>query len=614
MPTELAAQPHFQRRLGLFDSTMLVAGAMIGSGIFIVSADIARSVGSSGWLMTVWIISGVMTLLGALSYAELAAMMPKAGGQYVYLREAYSPMWGFLYGWTGFVVIQTGTIAAVGVAFAKFLGVLVPELGPQNILYRVDGLDIDIGMTIPWLGEHGERLSFYKRSEFTISAGQIIGVAVVVFLTYLNTKGVREGKIVQNIFTVAKTLALILLIVAGLTIAFSPQAVDINQANVWDGIRSTADYQKTTAFAPEPIAIVLILSGALVGALFSSDAWNNVTFTAGEVNNPRRTLPWSLALGVGGVVTLYALANVAYLCVLPVQGDPYATQANNVKLAALRADVAEAEAEAASWQARTERARLDLMAARKELKAAPAEKKESLEAEVKLREETIAQATKLDNAARARAKSHQKESDDILRDAPFARGIDAARDDRVGTAVLERVSPRLGVSLMAIAIMVSTFGCLNGLILMGARLFYAMARDRLFFRSVGSLNKQGVPAVGLVLQCVWASLLIFSGSYNELLDYVIFAVLFFYALTTFGLFILRRKRPDAERPYKAIGYPVLPAFYILLCATVCLGLLIIRPVYSWPSFLLLLLGIPVYFLWPGKDASQRPDAFASTEE
>jgi APA family basic amino acid/polyamine antiporter len=490
---------HFQQRLGLFDSTMLVAGAMIGSGIFIVSAEIARDLGSAGWLLAVWVVTGIITIAGALSYAELAAMMPHAGGQYVYLREAYSPLWGFLYGWTLFLVIQTGTIAAVGVSFAKYLGVLVPELGTKK----------EAGAWIlPLFGD------------FYISAGQGVAVVVVAFLTFLNCLGVQEGKWTQNIFTVAKTLALALLIILGLTVAANPKAIEANTSDLWAGAWETKRVHDIGKIVPVGglIVVLMVAGGSMVGSLFSADAWNNVTFTAGEVKNPRRNLPLSLALGTGLVIVLYILANVAYVMALPVQGNESASTT-------------------------------------------------------------------------------------------FERGISHAQDDRVATAIMEEVSPKLGLdrissnfgpNFMAVAIMVSTFGCANGLILAGARLYYAMARDGLFFRSVGKLNVHGVPAIGLILQGVWAALLTFSGTYSQLLDYVIFANLLFYVLTVTGLFVLRRKRPDAERPYRAFAYPVLPAIYVFLCAVIMLDLLVVKPVYTWPGLIIVLTGIPVYFLWRRK--------------
>jgi APA family basic amino acid/polyamine antiporter len=517
--------PHFLQKLGLFDSTMLVAGTMIGSGIFIVSADIARDVGSTGWLLVVWVLTGIMTIIGALSYAELAAMMPHAGGQYVYLREAFSPLWGFLYGWTLFLVIQTGSIAAVAVAFAKFLGVLVPKLGTDQRFFKLENLDWSL--SLPWMDE-----PFFRRTEFTISSGQIVAVGVVAFLTLLNCRGVQEGKWVQNLFTVAKTLALILLIVLGLTVALHPQAVEVNTQDFWRGITHTEAYSKALARTPiGMLAVLMVVGGAMVGSLFAADAWNNVTFTAGEVKNPRRNLPLSLVLGTGLVIALYLLANIAYLAALPLRGDP--TLAKQLSAAI---DAAETP-----------------------------EQKEA-----------------------ANAKFDQS---------TFALGIDHARDDRVGTAVLQLASPRLGVPFMAIAIMISTFGCVNGLTLMGARLCYAMAKDRLFFESVGRLNRRGVPAAGLILQGIWSIVLIFSGTYSELLDYVIFAALLFYVLTVGGLFVLRRTRPNAERPYRAFGYPLIPAIYVFLCAVIMVDLLIVKPVYTWPGLILVLTGIPVYFLW-----------------
>ena len=495
----------FLRKLGLFDATMLVAGSMIGSGIFIVSADIARDVGSSGWLMMVWVLAGVMTVMGALCYAELAAMMPHAGGQYVYLREAYSPLWGFMYGWAAFLVIQTGTVAAVAVAFAKFLGVLVPALGTDQYIYEVRGLDISLSFPLPWMDEP---LVFFKRESFTISMGQLVATGVLVFLSLLNCAGVEAGKWVQNVFTTAKTLALLLLIIIGLTLAADAATVQSNWNNLWDGIARTARFAGVDRLVPFGGLTVafMVAGGAMVGALFSADAWNNVTFIAGEVKDPRRVLPRALVIGTGMVIVLYLLANLSYLAALPLQGM----------------------ADGSS---------------------------------------------------------------------PQELGIAHARDDRVATAVLELVSPGFGVPLMAVAIMISTFGCVNGMVLMGARLYYAMARDSLFFASVGRLNGRGVPAVGLILQCAWSVLLIFSGTYSDLLDYVIFAALLFYVLTVTGLFVLRRKRPDAERPYRAWGYPVVPAVYVVLCALIMLDLLIVRPVFTWPGLVIVLSGIPVYFLW-----------------
>jgi APA family basic amino acid/polyamine antiporter len=524
----------FQQRLGLFDATMLVAGSMIGSGIFLVSCDIARNVGSSGWLLAVWMVTGLITVLGALSYAELASMMPHAGGQYVFLREAYGPLLGFLYGWTLFLVIQTGTIAAVAVSFAKFLGVFVPELGTTPEAGAKVLLEVPLGWSLtfdlPWTPEP---VTFFERKAFTITLGQVVAVGVVAFLTLLNCRGVREGKWVQNVFTVAKTLALIVLIVVGLTVVADADVIRSNLADLWSGATQTARYEKMTRLVPSGglLVVLMVAGGAMVGSLFAADAWANVTFTAAEVRNPRRNLPLSLVLGTGGVIVLYLLANVAYLAALPVRGD-------------------RPRAEALEMRA-------------KEAAAA---------GNAQLAEQDMKKATRL-------------------------RGIDQARDDRVGTALLELAWPRYGGPLMAAAIMVSLFGCANGLVLMGARLYYAMARDGLFFRPAGLLNRQGVPAVGLLLQGAWASLLVFSGTYNELLDYVIFAALLFYVLTVAGLFVLRRKRPDAERPYRALGYPVLPALYVVLCAAVMLDLLVVKPEFTWPGLILVCTGLPVYWLW-----------------
>jgi APA family basic amino acid/polyamine antiporter len=522
--------PGFQQRLGLFDSTMLVIGTMIGSGIFVTSVAIARDVGSAGWLLAVWGLAGFMTIIGALSYAELAGMMPHAGGQYVYLREAYSPMWGFLYGWTCFLVIQTGSVAAVGVVFGKYLGVFVPELGTDYFLYEIK--DVNIRLWLPWMSE-----PFFHMKDFKISSGQLVAVGVIVFLTLLNCRGVQEGKWVQNIFTVAKTLALVALIVVGLFVVASPVAQELNFADPWGGIDKTqrfVDVSEQMGSSGFVIAL-MVMGGAMVGALFSADAWNNITFTAGEIKNPRRNLPWSLALGTGTVIILYMLANWAYVSALPVQGDPAVTQVD------------------VEWTKKSE--------------------------------------GNYEEAVRAKLERNLENA------TTFQRGIAFAKDERVGTAVLEIWSPDFGARLMALAIMVSTFGCVNGMILMGARLYYVMAKDNLFFRGVGTLNRRSVPAVGLVLQCVWSALLVFSGTYDELLDFVIFAVLVFYVLTVTGLFILRRTQPQLERPYKAIGYPVLPAVYVLLCAAIMVDLLIVKPKFTWPGLIIVLTGVPVYLVW-----------------
>jgi APA family basic amino acid/polyamine antiporter len=446
-----------------------------------------------------------MTVIGALSYAELAAMMPQAGGQYVYLREAYGRLWGFLYGWAMFLVIQTGMIAAVAVAFSKFLGVFLPALGTGHVLYRATGLGLRLALPLPWLAQP---LVVFTRDEFTISAGQFVAAAIVAALTIWNCYGVEQGKWLQNVFTVAKTIAMLLLIALAFTLAANHQAVAANLQDLWSGVHGTAtarDIQNRFAGAGT-LAAIMAVGAAMVGALFSADAWHNIAFTAGEIRNVRRTLPLSMVLGTLAVTLLYLVVNLAYLSALPVMGDPAGATA-------------------------------------------------------------------------------------------MARGIAHAREDRVATAVLELAAPHWGVSFMAAAIMVSTFGCANGLILMGARLYYAMAADGLFFRAAGVLNRRAVPAAGLVLQGAWASLLIFSGSYSELLDYVVFAALLFYFLTVLGLFVLRFKRPDAARPYRALGYPLLPAAYILLSGAIMFDLLLVKPVFTWPGLIIVLSGIPVYFAW-----------------
>jgi APA family basic amino acid/polyamine antiporter len=483
----------FKRALHLYDATMLVIGSMIGSGIFIVSSDMARTVGSGGWLLVAWLITGVMTVSGALAYGELASMMPRAGGQYVFLREAYNPLTGFLYGWTLFLVIQTGTIAAVGVAFAKFTAVLIPGLSDSNILLKVGFVEI--------------------------TAQRLVGIGCIILLSYINSKGIEGGKLIQDAFTTAKTGALIALIVAGLIAGLSLSTFKWNYGFFWDASRVTISGGGVLVEQLEGLALFGALGVAMVGSLFSSDAWNNVTFTAGEVVNPKRTIPVSLAVGTGIVTLLYLLANVAYLSVLPITGNPLAA----------------------------------------------------------------------DNAS---------------------RGIQFAASDRVATSAMTVILGPAAATIMAILIMVSTFGCNNGLILSGARVYYAMAKDNLFFRKVGILNKRAVPGAALLLQAVWASLLCLSGTYSDLLDYVIFAVLIFYILTVLGIFILRRKKPDAERPYRAFGFPVLPLLYVLMAAAVATDLLIFKPVYTWPGVIIVLLGIPVFFVWRrlSPPSDQQPGA------
>src|SRR5215468_1695200 len=474
----------FVRGLGLFDSTMIVAGAMIGSGIFIVSAEISRQVGSPGWLLVVWLITGLLTLIGAISYGELAAMMPKAGGQYVYLREAFSPMWGFLYGWTLFLVIQTGTIAAVAVGFARYLGVLWPAISESN--YIIAPIHLSSGYAI------------------SLSTTQLIGILMIALLTWMNTRGLKVGKLVQNIFTVTKTGTLIALIALGVTVGYQAVAANANFGDLWTARGSLQDVgaglTATTAFG-----LFVAICVAQTNSLFSADAWNNITFTAGEVKDPRRNIPLSLALGTTLVIGLYLLANVAYLVTLPLTA------------------------------------------------------------------------------------------------------IQQAPSDRVASATADVIFPGYGAVVMAVAIMISTFGCTNGLILAGARAYYAMAQDGLFFRPAGELNRNAVPAWGLVIQGLWAALLgmprtvrpdgSYGNLYSNLLDYVISAALIFYILTIAGIYALRRKQPGAERPYKAFGYPVVPALYIAGAAVILVVLFMYKTATTWPGLLIILSGAPAYLLW-----------------
>jgi APA family basic amino acid/polyamine antiporter len=497
-----AAATGFVRELGPLDSTMIVAGSMIGSGIFIVPADIARQVGSAGWLLVVWLVTGLLTVAAALSYGELAAMMPRAGGQYVYLREAWSPLWGFLYGWTLFLVIQTGTIAAVAVGFSRFLGVLVPAISPTA--WIVQPIDLSYGYAV------------------SLSWQQLVGILLIVFLSATNTRGIKLGKLIQNTFTGAKTLSLLALVLLGILFGRNHAAIAANFADAWtprgaSPIRPDLPLVPAVTAGAGAMGLLVAIGVSQVGSLFSADAWNNITFAAAEVKDPRRTLPLALGAGTTLVIGLYVLANVSYLVTLPLTA------------------------------------------------------------------------------------------------------IQHAPDDRVATAALEHIFGPAGATLMAVAIIISTFGCNNGLILAGPRVYYAMARDRLFFRSTGRLNRRHVPAFGLVLQCVWASLLVlprirlrdaagaplhdaaghaqYGNLYSNLLDYVVFAVVLFYILTIAGLFVLRRKRPDAPRPYRAFGYPVLPAFYLLAAVAIEVVLLLYRTQTTWPGLLIVLTGIPVYLLW-----------------
>jgi basic amino acid/polyamine antiporter, APA family len=480
--------------LGLFDSTMIVAGSMIGSGIFIVSADISRQVRSPALLIVVWVASGVMTMIAALSYGELAAAMPYAGGQYVYLRESLGPLWGFLYGWTMLLVIQTATIAAVAIAFAKFTAVLVPWFSASNWIGRS-------GTFGPWQFWFGSLGPYHVG----LNRQNLLAILSIVFLTWVNTRGLRLGKIVQNIFTVAKTGALAVLVLLGFWFS-TTVARSANFAAFWRHADWFALHPYPPGAPARMIGTLTLIGVAMVGSLFSMDAWNNITFTAAEVKNPHRNLPLALALGTGTVILLYVLANFAYLRVLPLLGDPHGATA-------------------------------------------------------------------------------------------LARGIEFAADERVATATAQVIFGPAGAILMALAILVSTFGCNNGLILSGARIYYAMAKDGVFFRSVGTVNRRHVPGIALIVQCVWASILCLSGTYSQLLDFLIFAVVIFYILTLAGLYVLRWKRPQMHRPYRAIGYPVLPAVYLVMAVFLEIQLLRYKPQYTWPGLIIVLLGIPVYVVW-----------------
>jgi APA family basic amino acid/polyamine antiporter len=466
---------------------------MIGSGIFIVSAIIARQVGAPGWLLVVWLVTGLLTLMASLSYGELAAMMPKAGGQYVYLREAFSPLWGFLYGWTLFLVIQTGTIAAVAVGFARYTGVLVPWVSESNYLIAPI------------------RFGGYA---FALSTAQLVGLCMIALLTFMNTRGLKLGKLVQNVFTTAKTGALIGLIILGIIVGLKSGAGAENFSHFWT-LRGTLQEVGPGLTAAAAFGLFVGVCVAQTNSLFSADAWNNITFTAGEVKEPRRNIPLSLALGTILVITLYLLANVAYLTALP-------------------------------W--------------------------------------------------------------DAIQNAP---------SDRIASETANVIFPGTGATIMAIAIMISTFGCNNGLILAGARAYYAMARDGLFFRKVGHLNKNHVPAWGLIIQGIWAAALVlprtvkmdaagnvtgYGNLYGNLLDYVISAALIFYIMTIAGIFVLRRKQPNAERPYKAFGYPIVPVLYIIGATVILVVLFIYQTATTWPGLIIVLTGVPIYFFWKAANA------------
>ena len=472
----------FLRELGLFDSAMIVMGAMIGSGIFIVPADMARNIGSAGWLLAAWLLTGILTVSAALSYGELAAMMPRAGGMYVYLREAFSPLVGFLYGWTLFTVIQTGTIAAVAVGFARFTGILFPSVSESS--YLVPPIHIVPGYAV------------------SVSTAQLVGIAVIALLTWTNCKGLHYGKVVQNLFTSAKIVALAGLILAG-AFFWKASAISANFGHLWaveNAQPLTASLSALTGFG-----LFAAICVSQSGSLFSADSWHDITFAAGEVKNPGWTMPRALLIGTVAVTGLYLLANLAYLLVLPLAA------------------------------------------------------------------------------------------------------IQHAPEDRVATAMLQAIFPGLGSLLMAVAIMISTFGCINGLVLAGPRVYYSMSRDGLFPSPAGKLNRAHVPGWSLVLQGIWASLLVlprtydtashrYGNLYSNLLDYVISAALIFYILTIVGVLRLRLTRPDMSRPYRAWGYPIVPIIYIAGAGAVLVCLFAYRPSTTWPGLLIVLCGVPVYLL------------------
>ena len=490
-----SAAPELVKGLGLFDSTMIVVGSMIGSGIYIVSADISNQVQSPGLLIAVWLASGVMTLIGALSYGELAAAMPHAGGQYVFLRESFGQLWGFLYGWTMLLVVQTATIAAVAIAFAKFTGVFAPSwFSPTAWILK-------FGTFGPWKFAFGT-LGPY---ELGLNRQNLLAIISIVVLTLINLRGLRLGKIVQNAFTSVKVVTLAALVVIGVIFSRA-DAIAANFHGFWRNAGLSTHHSYPPGVGTWEISTVTVVGVAMVGALFSSDAWYDITFTASEVKRPGRNLPLALFLGTLIVTTLYTLANFAYLRILPMAGDPNGTSI-------------------------------------------------------------------------------------------VSRGIQFAADGRVATAALQLIFGPVGAIIMAVAILISCFGCNNGLILAGSRIYYAMAKDKLLFNSIGTVNRHHVPGVALILQCVWASVLCLSGTYNQLLDFLIFAELIFYILTLIGIFVLRRTRPNMERPYRAFGYPVLPAIYIVMAVFLEIQLLRYKPQNTWPGLIIVLIGVPVYVLW-----------------
>ncbi len=467
-----------KQSLGLLDATLLVAGSMIGSGIFIVTAPMMRDIGSAAWMIVLWVLTGLITIFAALSYGELAGMMPNAGGQYVYIQRAYGKMMSFLYGWTVFTVIQTGVIAAVAVAFAKYAGVFFPVLN-------------DV---------------FLESSILSVSYGQLVAIGSIMILTMLNSRGVQNGKILQLIFTAAKLFALFALIVLGLFIGLKTDVFTQNFDHMWDAYKTIQLPSGELDTIPlSGFALMGALGATIINSLFSSDAWNNVTFIAGEIKDPKKNIPKSLFFGTTIVTVIYILANLAYLALLPKGGDPMATDA-------------------------------------------------------------------------------------------VGQGIMFAANDRVGAGAASVIFGGLGITMMAALIMISTFGCNNGLILAGSRLFYAMSSDGLFFKQAKKLNQFNVPSVAMWIQGIWASVLCLSGKYGDLLVYSTFASLLFYILTIFGIFILRKKEPDTERPYKAFGYPFIPALYILVTLAICIDLLVYDLRNAGMGLLIVLLGIPIYFI------------------
>jgi basic amino acid/polyamine antiporter, APA family len=472
----MSAKGQFKKSLNLFDSSAITMGSMIGSGIFIVSADIARNVGSPGWLLVIWGITLVMTVLAAVSYGELAGMLPHVGGIYVYLREAYSPLFGFLYGWTFFLVIQCGTIAAVGMAFAKYSGVMMPWISADNVLLN---------------------LGFFK-----FNAMQLVSILMILFLTWVNTRGIKEGKRVQNLFTYSKVIILIAFILIGIYVAKSSQLAVFHSPDFWSASRAEDGAQVPL----EGFSLLIAVGIAMVGSLFAADAWYNLTYTSDEVINPRKTIARSLIIGTFTVCLIYFLVNVVYIIALPLRGIPDGA--------------------------------------------------------------TVMQ-----------------------------RGIQYATEDRVATAAIYGIFGQRTEILMAIVVVISTFGCNNGIILSGARVTYAMAHDRLFFKRTGELSSRGVPAFGLWVQAIWSMLLCLTGTYSQLLDYVIFAALIFYILVIFAVFMLRKKHPDWDRPYRAFGFPIVPAIYIAACLLIIVILLIYKPLFTWPGLGIVLSGVPVYYLW-----------------